>query len=102
MSKSEAPTSNLAAAQSGNRRQALERLRDTLAASLDACDPNMHAQLAGQYRATLAELAALPAAEVVPKRDELAKRRADRAANRGAASPEAAPSGRDRKRRPGA
>lgn len=57
------PTSNLAAAQSGDRRAALVALRDTLARSMDECDPNMHAQIAGQYRATLAELAALPAVE---------------------------------------
>ena len=58
-----APATNLAAAQSGDRRAALVTLRDTLARSMDECDANMHAQLAGQYRATLAELAALPAAE---------------------------------------
>ena len=93
---------NLEAARSGDRRKALERLRDTLATALDTCDPNMHAQLAGQYRQTLTELAGLPATEVVSKRDELAKRRADRATNRGATPAEVAPAGRDRKRRAGA
>ena len=54
---------NLAAAQSGDRRQALEVLRDTLAEQLDTTESNTHAQLAAQYRATLADLAEIPATE---------------------------------------
>lgn len=87
------PATNLAAAQSGDRRAALVALRDTLARSMDECDANMHAQLAGQYRATLAELAALPAAEVVSKRDELRARRDARAQDRRPAARKAAPAG---------
>lgn len=93
---------NLEAAQSGDRRRALEVARDTAAKALDECDSNMVAQLLGQYRQTLSEIASLPAAEVVSKRDELAKRRASRASNRGATPAETAPAGRDRKRRAGA
>ena len=52
---------NLEAARSGDRREALEVLRDTLAAQLDSTDSAIHAQLTAQYRATLAELAELPA-----------------------------------------
>lgn len=69
------PTTNLGAAQSGDRRKALEVLRDTLARTMDECDPNMHAQVAGQYRAALADLAALADPAVKPKKDELAEKR---------------------------
>lgn len=54
---------NYTAAQSGDRRQALEVLRDTLAEQLDMTDKQIHAQLAAQYRATLAELDELPVTE---------------------------------------
>lgn len=54
---------NRDAAASGDQRMALEVLRDTLAEQLDMTEASIHAQLAAQYRATLAELAALPAAE---------------------------------------
>lgn len=95
-------STNLEAARSGDQRQALEQLRDTLARALDECDPNMYAQTAGQYRATLDALAKLPSAEKVAKRDELAKRRAERSANRVAAPPAGASAGRGSKRRSGA
>lgn len=95
------PPSNLQAARSNDRRQALERLRDTLAADLDVAEPNVRAQLAAQYRATLAELAAIAPVEV-SKRDELAKKRAARAEGRGAAAKPAASAGRGRQRRSGA
>jgi hypothetical protein len=52
-------TSNVEAAATGNQRQALEVLRDTLARQLDTTDAAIHAQLAAQYRATLADIAAL-------------------------------------------
>ena len=52
--------SNAAAAATGDLRAALETLRDTLAELLDSTEANVHAQLAAQYRATLADLAALP------------------------------------------
>lgn len=69
--------SNLAAAKSGERRRALEELRDTLASLLDTTEAQVHAQLAAQYRATLADLAALDDAKPTPKglRDELKAKR---------------------------
>ena len=51
--------SNLTAAQSGDRRKALEVSRDTLAAAIDHAAQSgagTLAQLQAQYRATLAEL----------------------------------------------
>jgi hypothetical protein len=62
------------AARSGDRRQALEILRDTLAAQLDTTQASIHAQLAAQYRATLAELAELPAIEGKSASERLADR----------------------------
>lgn len=72
---------NLTAARSNDRRRALEVLRDTLAEKLDTTESQVHAQLAAQYRATLAEIAELDAAEPAQKvtvLDELASRRQDR------------------------
>lgn len=76
--------SNLEAARSGNRRQALEQLRDTLASLLDTTEAQVHAQLAGQYRAVLAELASMEEVKpgkVISARERLADRiaRADAA-----------------------
>jgi hypothetical protein len=65
---------NQAAAASGDRRQALEVLRDTLALQLDTTQAQIHAQLAAQYRATLAELDALKRPEAKSARDRLADR----------------------------
>lgn len=62
------------AARSGDRRRALEVLRDTLAEKLDSTEAQIHAQLAAQYRATLADLAAMPAAEGKSARERLADR----------------------------
>jgi hypothetical protein len=62
-----------------DRRQRLERLRDQLTTAIEACSENMLPQLAGQLRATLADLAALP--EPVERQsltDELKQRRAAR------------------------
>ena len=70
------PLTNLAAAQSGSTRVALETLRNTLAEQLDAATSNVHAQLAAQYRATLADIAALDVpAEKKGAVDELKARR---------------------------
>ena len=71
---------NLIAAQSGDRKQALEVLRDTLAAQIDDTEANVHAQLSAQYRATLAELAEIARTLTKPKGsiDELKSRREDR------------------------
>ena len=56
--------SNLEAART-SRRAALEELRDTLAEQLDTATTNVHAQLAAQYRATLADIAALDEEEAL-------------------------------------
>lgn len=68
---------NTEAARTGDRRTALEQLRDTLAEKLDTTESQVHAQLAAQYRATLAELDELNGAAVKPKVgvDELKRRR---------------------------
>jgi len=50
----------LDAAQSGDHRKVLEAMRDTLAAAMDAADPAVQAQIAGQLRAVVKELAGLP------------------------------------------
>jgi len=71
-----------------DRRERLERLRDQLARAIEDAEPNMLPQLAGQYRATLADLSALPpVVKKVAVKDDLKERRQQRvAANRGATS----------------
>ena len=78
---------NLVAAQSGDRRKALEALRDTLAGLLDETEAQVHAQLAAQYRATLNDLAALDDVKA-PKGsvDELKVKRDSRSGGRAAAN----------------
>lgn len=62
-----------------DHRARLERLRDQLTAAIESCSENMLPQLAGQLRATLADLAALPAPEERQSlTDELKQRRAAR------------------------
>lgn len=62
-----------------DRRQRLEALRDQLTAAIELCSENMLPQLAGQLRATLADLAALPVPEERQSlTDELKQRRAAR------------------------
>lgn len=78
--------SNLDAARSGDRRRALEELRDTLAALLDTTDKQVHAQVAAQYRATLAELAELDAVRPGSGGVDELKRRRDANKGRGAAA----------------
>lgn len=53
---------NLEAARTDDRRQALVALRDTLAGLLDGTEAQVHAQLAAQYRGTLAEIAEIDGA----------------------------------------
>ena len=80
--------SNLQAAQSGDRREALVSLRDTLAVMLDQTEAQIHAQLAAQYRATLTEIEEIDAARNgKPKgvRDELKARRDERSGGRATA-----------------
>lgn len=76
---------NLSAAQSNNRREALVALRDTLATMLDQTEAQIHAQLAAQYRATLLEIEGIDAAaNGKPKgiRDELKAKRESRSSGR--------------------
>ncbi len=74
------------AAATGDRRTALEAMRDKLAADMDAAPPAVVAQIAGRLAAVLAELDGLPSLEV-SKLDDLAKRRADRVAATTAVEP---------------
>lgn len=71
---------NITAAQSGDHLAALKQTRDTLALALDkalAADAGTVAQLAAQYRTTLAEIAALESkVQRGVTADELAARRA--------------------------
>lgn len=76
---------NREAASSGDRKRALEVLRDTLAEQLDMTEASIHAQLAAQYRATLAELAELSEGEEGSATDDAARRIALRLADTDAA-----------------
>ena len=67
--------SNLEAAQSGDVVEALRELRDTLASDMDEAPVTVRVQIASQYRATLAELAAQTPPEVRGTVDELKERR---------------------------
>jgi len=71
-------TTNAEAAKSGDRKLALQVLRDTLAEQLDTTSASIHAQLAAQYRATLAELAELDAALSPGEESELDRIRRER------------------------
>lgn len=85
------------AAASGDVRAVLEAMRDDLAVKLERAEPAVAAQLAGQLRAIVKDLAAMPAAKVVPKRDDLrARREARRVAGAAAESP-ASKGGRQRR-----
>ena len=65
-----------------SRRERLEALRDSLADLIaDGVGARDFAALSREYRATLAELDALPAAKEVSAADEIAERRARRQAN---------------------
>jgi hypothetical protein len=89
---------------SGDRRAALEALRDLLAGELDATgehltdcvcecgtaaarDGRVVVQLTKELRATIAELDALPVGKGVSSVDEVAERRAARRAANAAAKP---------------
>ena len=74
-------TTNSEAARSGDRKLALEVLRDTLAGQLDTTSASIHAQLAAQYRATLAELAELSGEGEVSTADDAARKVALRLAH---------------------
>ena len=62
-----------------DHREKLIALRDRLERSMDESPPQMLPQIAGQYRATLADIAALDsAAPQVGLEDDLKKKRAQR------------------------
>jgi hypothetical protein len=63
-----------------DHRKRLETLRDRLEAALETCSENMLPQLAGQYRACLADLADLPSVQEASPADDLNARRASRLA----------------------
>lgn len=71
----------LDAARSGDRRQALEALRDELAAALEQADVAVKAQLAGQLRAALKELDELPKVSAESPLEAAKRKRAARRAN---------------------
>lgn len=71
----------LEAAQSGDRRKALEASRDALAAAMDSAEPSVIAQLAGQLRAVLKEIAEMPEVVASSPLEKAKKARADRRAN---------------------
>jgi 2-hydroxychromene-2-carboxylate isomerase len=68
------------AAASGDQRAALEALRDLLADQIGLADPAVVAQIAGQFRQTLKDLAALPPTREGSKLDEVKQRREARRA----------------------
>lgn len=75
------PSGVLGAAQSGDRRVALEAVRNRLAAAMDAAPDAVVAQVAAQLRATLLELSALGNDQEVSLVDDLAGRRRTRRAD---------------------
>ena len=66
---------NLAAATTGDRRKALEALRNTLAESIDLASPDARAPLAAQYQQALDRIAALPNAAAKSTVDQLKEAR---------------------------
>jgi hypothetical protein len=90
-----APLSLPEAVKAGHR-QALEAMRDKLAADMAIAEPAVVAQIAGRLQAVLRELADLGDAEVNPL-DDLAHRRARRESD----SDAAAPARRPARRQPG-
>ena len=75
---------NVEAAVTGSTREALEALRNTLAAAIDTCSMNMLPQIAGQYRNVLSDIADLDAKEKPnagkpkTKHNELAEKRREK------------------------
>jgi hypothetical protein len=81
----------------GERRRSLESLRDVLASTIAAADPENVAALAKQLRDTMTEIAELPVPKEVSPVDELAKQRAARRATAKAATQPA--TGQQRRKR---
>ncbi len=76
-----------AAASSGDRRLALEAMRDKLARDMDDAPPAVVAQIAGRLQAILAELDGLAVTGERDLADELKQRRLDRLAAAESAAP---------------
>ena len=68
------------AARTGDRRKALEAMRDAMAAAMDIAEPAVIAQIAGRLAAVLKELDELGSSKKVTGLDELKQRRAARIA----------------------
>lgn len=71
----------IGAVESGDRRTALEAIRDRLAVELDGAEGRDAAGIAKELRATIAELESLPGGKAVSAVDELSARRAERRAD---------------------
>jgi hypothetical protein len=71
----------IAEAVRGDRRAALEAIRDKLAAELDDAEGRDAATVAKELRATLAELESLPGGKEASAVDDLSARRAKRRAD---------------------
>lgn len=71
----------IASVSEGDRRAALEAIRDKLAAELEAASGRDAAAIAKELRSTINELESLPGGKEVSRLDELAARRADRRAD---------------------
>ena len=84
------------AAASGDQRAALEAIRDQLAGQMERCEPAVAAQIAGQLRATLKDLAALPLVAEGSKTDEVRARSEARRSAVAATPPAASGGGRHR------
>ena len=85
------------AAATGDQRATLEALRDHLAGQLELCEPAVAAQIAGQLRQVLKDLAAIPAAREGSKLDEVRARREARRGAAAKAAPAAGGGGRQRR-----
>jgi hypothetical protein len=96
MARRHAPLSLPEAVKAGHR-QALEAMRDKLAADMAIAEPAVVAQIAGRLQAVLRELADLGDAVEVNPLDDLAHRRARRESD----SDAAAPARRPARRQPG-
>lgn len=73
--------STLEAAQTNDRRAALVAMRDALASAMDLAEPQVLAQLSGQLRAVLKDLAELPEAKPESPLEAAKKKRAERRTN---------------------
>ena len=84
---------NRSAVAARDHRAALVALLETLAEQLDTTEAQIHAQLAGQYRAAWAELVALDANHVPEEVSPLDEITARRQARRGDAADRGGPAG---------